>query len=232
MIGSKVASGVIGVAATVAAAWLCLNVPESLADESASPPANVSPPINASGKGMTNAQLEETRPVLSGLKSVDEAYRTVKAIRDNSQEIVRLCTNKTPVQTLGDNDPGPVITGPFTKTSGKYYTASKWKLRDMVKGIDRQKVSLCELLSQNRQDRRLLRASEETRKKIESLRAQARERLGPMTENTNKLTSTISSSSSSQDAIVSSAKDLIRSCRSVEESLREMEKVLKRETKS
>jgi hypothetical protein len=222
MISSKVAAGMVS---AMAAAWLCICALECLADDKSPPP------INASGKGMTNAQLEETRPVLSGLKSVDEAYQIIKLIQEKSREIVGLCTNAVPVQRSGDYDTGQVITGPFSKTDGKYYVAPKLKLLEIAKCIERQKLSLADLLSQNRQDQRRLRASEETCKKIELLRAEARELLVPLGADMNKLTSMISSSAN-QGAIVSQAKDLIRSSKPVEAKLRDMEKVLKRESRS
>lgn len=224
MMSSRVAASLICITAV---AGLCTCSPQCNADDSAAPP------INASGAGMTNDQLLETRPVISGIKSVDDAYQTVKEIQDRAGDIVGLCTNKVPVATIGDDSWEPVLTGSFTKTTGKYYTASKWKLRDTAKCIQRQSISLADLLSQNRNDHRRLRASDETCKKIEALRAEGRELLVPLTADIKQLITLITSNpSGSQDQITASAKTLIKSSKAVEGKLREIEKVLKREIKS
>jgi hypothetical protein len=226
--GNKImtrSKGRAAVFSSLAATWLCAQGGGFCADDPAAPP------INSSGQGMTSAQLDATRPVQSGKKSVEEAYQTIKEIQDKAKEIVSLCTNQVPVRTRGDDDPGPQFVGGFTKTSGKYYTASKWKLNEAVKTINRQNSALAVIVSQNQQDHRILRAREETRNKIESLRKEAREMLPAMIADTNKLTSAISASAVQSD-IVDAAKALIRSCRPVEEKLKEMDKVLKRECPS
>lgn len=180
------------------------------------------PLITASGAGMTSAQLEATRPILSALKSVDEAKQAVDQIRDKAKEMLHLCTDTVPT-----SDEALIISGPFSKSNGKYYNAPKWKLLEIKKDIDKQKEFLAENLGANQQDKRTLRASEPTRQKIEALRVEARTLLVQMNEDTNKINTLLSGGA--QADIAMSAKALIHSTEAVEAKLKEMEKVLKKE---
>ena len=187
--------------------------------------------INASGAGMTSAQLEATRPVLSALKSISECQQAVDQIKDRSKEIVDLCTKTTSVQSLSPEfDGGRVITGPYSHTDGKYYVAPKWKLVQVKGEIDKQRSFLAEVISSNQQDARTLRASEDCRQKVEALRAEARQLTVQMTQDTTQM-ETLITSGGEQSLITASAKNLIKSTEAVERKLKDMEKVLKKEIK-
>ncbi|MBX9689375.1 MAG: hypothetical protein K2X27_21880 [Candidatus Obscuribacterales bacterium] len=190
------------------------------------------PAINASGAGMTNAQLDATRPVLSGLKSINDAIQSVSDIRDKAKDILHECTTKPPTVTQGDYwDSRLKVSGPYSHTNGQYYVASKWKLVEIDKEIVRQQSFLAQILATNQQDHRALRASEETQKQIEALRADARVLTSQMIEDANKLTGMVAVSNPSQTDVIAAAKTLIRSTDAVDSKLKQMDKVLKREEK-
>lgn len=193
--------------------------------------SNSTPPINASGAGMTSAQLEATRPILSAVKSVEESQQAVDQIKDRAKEMLDICTKTTPVSAPSDDIDGALtVHGPYSHVEGKYYVAPKWKLVKIKAEIDKQRSFLAETISQNQKDSRPLRSSDACREKIESLRAEARQLTVNMTQDANQI-STLISQGADQNAIAESCKSLIKSTQNVEKKLKEMDKVLKHEIK-
>lgn len=190
------------------------------------------PPINASGAGMTSAQLDATRPVLSAIKSIGELQQAVDQIKDSSKQIVDLCTKETPIKGVSGDFDGNVteVEGPYSHTEGKYYKAAKWKLVQVKAEIDKQRSFLAAYIISNQQDHRTLRASDACREKFEALRGEARTLMGPMTTDANQM-ETLIASGADQAQITASAKSLIKSTEAVERKLKEMDKVLKKEIK-
>ncbi|MBX9725521.1 MAG: hypothetical protein K2X81_29255 [Candidatus Obscuribacterales bacterium] len=191
------------------------------------------PAINASGAGMTNEQLLQTRPILSGLKAIVDCEQSVAEIKDKAAAIVEQCTLKAPdTSANGTTDfygAAEVVSGPFSKMEGKYYKVPKWKLLELNKGINKQRSFLAETIIENQQDQRTLRASEPTREQIESLRAEARTLNVQVLKDADGLNTLLANSASTQSSIVDSAKALIRSAGTLQSKLKQMEKVLKRE---
>jgi hypothetical protein len=191
------------------------------------------PVINASGAGMTNEQLMQTRPILSGLKAVVDCEQSIAEIKDKAAAIVDECTLKAPdTSTDGTTDfygAAQVVSGPYSKMEGKYYKAPKWKLLELNNAINKQRSFLAETIIQNQQDQRTLRASEPTREEIESLRAEARTLNVQVLKDADQLNNLLANSSSTQISIVDAAKALIRSSGTLQSKLKQMEKVLKHE---
>lgn len=165
--------------------------------------------------------LAETRPILSVLKSVKDAYAAVAEIRERAKEIVSECTDK-PGADMGQVR---VISGE-TEFTGKYYAADQMKLRDFDHCIQKQQSILGEILSANQQDKRPLRASEADRQTVEKLRAEARSSFEEMITDANKLTVMIMGSRASQVEVTASAKALVKATGEVEHKLRAIEHAL------
>lgn len=191
------------------------------------------PPINASGAGMSSAQLEATRPVLSAAKSIEDLQQSVDEIKDKSKQMLDLCTKETPI---ADSDGGSfygaaqVVQGPYSHTEGKYYVAPKWKLLQLKTDIDKQRSYIAMAISANQQDHRTLRASDACRAKIDGLKAEARQLSVQMTQDADQLDA-ILAAGADQTQVTQTAKNLIKSTEAVEKKLKEMDKVLKKEIK-
>ncbi len=193
------------------------------------------PPINTSGSGMTNEQLMQTRPVLSGLKSVLDCEQSISEIKDKAAAIVEACTLKAPDPNAGAGTDfygeTRIVSGPFSPLEGKYYKVPKWKLLALNKSINEQRAFLAETIVENQQDQRTLRASEPTKVQIETLRADARTLNLQLLKDADTLSSLLATSTSTQSSIADSARVLIRSAGTVNSKLKQMEKILKRESK-
>ncbi len=101
------------------------------------------------------AAMAETRPILSALKSVEEAYAAVAEIREKAKYIVSECKDR-PGYDMGQI----MITAGPEQMTGKYFTADASKLKDFDHTIRKQQSILAEMLNANQQDKRPLRASE------------------------------------------------------------------------
>lgn len=164
------------------------------------------------------AALADTRPILSALKSVEEAYAAVAEIREMAKDIVGECKDRPGV------DMGQIIvtTGPEQLT-GKYFTADPSKLRNFDHTIQKQQMVLAQILSVNQQDKRPLRASEEDRKNIELVRADARSSFEEMITDANKVTALVMAKNSQQAEVAAAAKDLIKATGHLEHKLKAVE---------
>jgi len=180
----------------------------------------------------SNDYYLNTRPIASGLKSINEALQAISGIKDSAKQIVALCTKDANSGGSGLEEDfyssRTVVTG-LQKTAGKYYKAPIGKLLQLTKEIDRQRAFIAETLTENQNDQRDLRASDKTRVKIAELRHEARDLNKIMLEDTNRVNSLIATPKFDQDELTSRAKALTRSSAAVESKLQEMAKVLKRE---
>lgn len=164
------------------------------------------------------AAMAETRPILSALKSVEEAYAAVAEIREKAKYIVSECKDR-PGYDMGQI----MITAGPEQMTGKYFTADASKLKDFDHTIRKQQSILAEILNANQQDKRPLRASEEDRKNIEAVRAEARATFEEMITDANKVTTLILASNSKQADVAAAAKALIKATGEVEHKLKAVE---------